>query len=110
MRHSDSAARRHSIRLTEQARSRDGGTQRPCSPRDPWCVKTGKTERSWFMKFLYALALLVAALPACLISQTAPAPAKPQTDPAQQSQAPSEPPNPKSKVIFSRSIDENGQT
>lgn len=62
------------------------------------------------MKFLYALALLVAALPPCLTSQTAPAPTKPQTDPAPQGQAPSDSQNPKSQVIFSRSIDENGET
>lgn len=62
------------------------------------------------MKFLYALALLAAALPSGLASQTPPEPTNPATNPVPQGQAPSASQNPKGQVIFSRSIDENGDT
>ena len=61
------------------------------------------------MKFLFALALLAAALPPCLASQTPPAQ---KTPPATQTpgQNPADAQNPNSKIIFSRSIDESGAT
>ena len=61
------------------------------------------------MKFLYALALSAAALPPCLISQTSPAPQTPPTTQAPSQNGPDSQ-NPNGKVIFSRSIDENGET
>lgn len=61
------------------------------------------------MKFLYALLLLAAALPPCLTSQS-PSPQNiPPTTPAS-GKNPADAPNPNGKVIFSRSIDENGAT
>jgi hypothetical protein len=62
------------------------------------------------MKFLYALAVLLAALPSCLALQNLPAQNPPP--PPQPASGKTAPPsqNPKGQVIFSRSIDEQGGT
>lgn len=58
------------------------------------------------MKFLYALALVVAAPLSCLASQNPPTTPQPQGGKT----APPPSHNPKGQVVFSRSIDENGDT
>ena len=60
------------------------------------------------MKFLYALALLAAAPPSCLALQNPPTQNPPKAQPGKT--VPPQSKNPDGKVIFSRSIEENGDT
>src|SRR5205823_2079053 len=76
-------------------------------PRGLRSVKTGKTERSGFMKFRFAPAVFAAALLLCFTSAKAQTTSPPQPLPQQTTPQPQRPTD---KVIFSRSMDENGET